>query len=167
MWFRELATFVIAIYGAIVSTIALRSNIKKERQNVGKLTLCASIACVEPAIEGARTTTSFILAQSSIPLLPEGDRQFVIRCTNIGTRPLTLVNWALISRSQDGGVFRAATTFVHRLEESESASFIISDFNKLRSKVTGLCVEDTHGRYWNLPDTEFIKMKEVMLEYRL
>jgi len=64
---------------------------------------------------------------------------------------------------------RTATAIVplQTIEESESYSFEIRDFNILRGNVTGICVYDTHGKTWVLPEGQFKKMKELMIEYRL
>lgn len=151
------------VYACIVATTSLVWNIVRGKQDARNALLFAEIQSVRVTEKGL-STILHSLRNTTIPTLQDGEKLFKITCTNIGRRPLTLGSWCLITPSQ-----RTATQIIplRTIEESESYSFEIRDFNTLRGNVTGLCVYDTHGKAWVLPDSQFKKMKELMLEYRL
>jgi len=150
------------VYACIVATTSLVWNIVRGSQDTRRASLSAEIQVTAPA--GATTRILLSLVNSTIPKLSEGEKSFKITCTNIGRRPLTLEHWELVSPSKS-----SATGIVplRTIEESESYSFEITDFNTLRGNVIGIRIFDTHGKSWELPQGQFKMMKELMLEYRL
>ena len=151
------------IYACTVATTTLIWNILRGRQDSRNALLSAEIQSVRLTDKGP-STIMHSLRNSTIPTLEDGEKLFKITCTNTGRRRLTLDRWGLITPFQ-----RTATAIVplQTIEESESYSFEIRDFNILRGNVTGICVYDTHGKTWVLPEGQFKKMKELMIEYRL
>ena len=163
MAIREYVTLAIAVYGAIVSTITLRSNLTKGRQDVGQLDLIARIVCK------TSSSTLYTLLTSETPLaLPEGEKWFDVLCTNSGRRPLTIDGWQ-ISYVRDNTSQRPASGINPSvtLKESESYVIEIKNFDTLRGGARSLQVKDTHGKLWSLSTMQFQRMKEVMAEHKL
>gem|GEM_PF-5713044 len=169
MAIREAGTLIVAAYAAIVSTVALLWNILRDRQDSGRLRLSCSIACSHKEADGKKVITSYFIGQMVVPPLSDDDRHFVIQVTNIGKRPVTVDSWFLLSKPASPFRYRSATKIVppQILSESGSMTIKIRDFDELRTGIDALGVLDTHGRAWNLPGAEFLRMKELMLEYHL
>ena len=156
------------IYASIVATGTLVWNIVRDRHDTGKLRISSNITCDFTRNKERKSESYSLGGDTFIPSLQDGERYFTIICTNTGKRPMTLVSWTAVSNKYYTN-FNVTTPLSSSstLKESYSFTFAIRDFDILRGRVSGISVEDTHGKLWNLPEAEFKKMKELMIEYRL
>jgi hypothetical protein len=123
------------IYSAITATAALLWNILRDRRaEAKKLTIEANMVCLIPKVDGVEKALYFkMVAGPGIPELPDVERVFRIRCTNVGRRPITLTGWQLISQPTAAQPERISIGFFPTalIEESQSYWFEIKDFNLL------------------------------------
>jgi hypothetical protein len=159
----------IAGYAAVVSTAAVVWSAYGMFRDRSKITLQAVIKGVKRDSYGGEIVTgTYSLANLVAGDFPDGDRRLIVTVTNSGRRPATLTGWQAAESTGNVLLVRAQVSFTpaHRLEESESFAFAITNFDDLRRGVDSLCVTDTHGRNWRLPKAVLQKVQSLMRDYK-
>ena len=157
------------VYACIVATTSLVWNIVRGSLDARKAILSAELQYTVEIDADKKQQYTVPLANNVLPRLPQSEKSFKIKCSNTGRRPLTIESWGVLTRTSPTSAQQTRNQLSPRptLEESESFSFEITDFDVLRGNVVAINVLDTHGKHWQLPEEQLKIMRELMLEYRL
>jgi hypothetical protein len=166
--YKDTITLWIAGHAAIVSTASVAWSAYGLSRDQSTITLKAVIEGVKRDSLGGEIVSTYNLSNLVMGNFPDGERRLIVGVTNTGRRPATLTSWQSTESIGNVRVVRAQGNFTpaHRLEESESFTFSITDFDCLRRGVDSLCVTDSHGRDWPLPKDVLQRLQGLMRDYK-
>ncbi len=137
-------TSFLAIWGAILSTVAVTWNIIRDRNDKGKIRLTGYIGKV-------------------IPGNPE-ERKLVVTITNIGRRPIRITGWGATKKKQaidKRCLFILGRHLPVTLKEGDEVVEINDDLTLLSEDIKTLYAIDSTSKMWKMKEKYF---KGIVLE---
>jgi hypothetical protein len=134
-------TLVLAIWGAVVSTVAVLWNIIRDSQNRTKVRVHAMIA-----VSAGRVRSP-------------GPKVLAVEITNVGRHAVVIKGIASDSGKKSGHANVAVTTHIpRRLEAKDSVVEPLIDFGFIGPTITRLYAWDSTGKYWYLPKKQLAEL---------
>lgn len=143
-----LLTTFLAVWGALVSTVALTWNVIRDFRDKGALKFDAMIGKIYP---------------------DHTDRDYlVINITNIGRRPVLVKGLGAMKNKKvptPRGLLLAPRGLPKMLKEGEYHMEFTHDFRFLADEIDKIYVWDSTGREWRLPSKVLKKLKAEATEF--
>jgi hypothetical protein len=165
---RDTIALVIGDYGAVVSTTVFAWTVYLHKRDTSEVRVHAKVRTQLPrGSTGDAPSETFELDN----FYPNDVRNLKpwhieIHYSNAGRRPATIVGWAAIRRKfsyPPEAQFHKPVT----LQESDTAYFILSDFDPFRNTTTGFILKDSQRRHWSLPKDQLERIQKLMIDHRL
>jgi hypothetical protein len=128
----------LAIYGAVVATAA------------------GTIQLLEHRKDRAKIRVSAMFARENNPSIP---LKFLVKATNIGTRPVTVQGIAT-REGKDQYFWVNARYLPKLLQPTEEVAELSANLTFITDKTTELCVFDPGGKEWKLPKKRLNELKK-------
>ena len=163
---RDTIALMIGGYGAVVSTAVFAWTLYLHRRDTSDVRLNAKIRTqLRQSSAGDSASETFEL-DNFYPndVRNEKPWHIEIHYANAGRRPATIVGWAAVRRSYppDERFHKPVT-----LQESDTGSFTLSNFDPFRNNTTGFVLKDSQGRSWSLPKDQLDRIQKLMIDHRL
>ena len=165
---RDTTALVIGGYGAVVSTAVFAWTLYLHKRDTSDVRLHAKVRTQLPrSFFGDSASETFEL-DNFYPNHFRNEKPWhvEIHYANSGRRPATIVGWAAIRNELN---FPPEERF-HKpvtLQESDTASFSLSNFDPFRNNTTGFVLKDSQGRSWSLPSDQIERIQKLMIDHRL
>lgn len=152
-------TKFLAIWGASLSTFALGWNFYRDLLDRPKLYVTAALSRLAVGED-----KKVYAVKHDLPVMGTSTQVFLmLSVTNVGRRPVMLKAWGGRWRSPVNGkkeFILLAGDMPKMLREGEFHQEPIPDLNAVSERVKCLCVWDSSGKEWKVPNREFRKLKE-------
>jgi hypothetical protein len=165
---RDTIALVIGGYGAVVSTAVFAWTLYLHKRDSSDVRLSAKVRTQLPRSSYGDSILETFELDKFYPndVRNEKPWHIEIHYANAGRRPATIVGWAAIRHKLDYPPeerFRKPVT----LQESDTASFSLSNFDPFRNNTTGFVLKDSQGRSWSLPNDQLELIQKLMIDHRL
>jgi hypothetical protein len=160
-------TTTVAIYGALLSTIAVGWNVYRDFHDRAKLKLSTMLGHPTES-RGQVTLVSHEFAIQTWPDRFVGARPKVfVTITNVGKRPVIAQGWAIrVDRKKTGNdnFIYPLSVLPKVLKEGEYAVESTDDLPIMTDCATGIFAWDSTGKKWRLPRRVFRKLQREIYD---